>query len=226
MSEVTFRSDVTVNLRQHVGSEAFIIEAARQSTEGRHAKDVEVPRLLKFLAREEHTVPFMHNLLTYHLEVPIFVSRQIVKYRHSAISEESGRYRELEGVFYVPADERPVTQVGKTGDYQFEHDAGLSLEVQYTVKSNSTDCWENYEYLLQCGVAKEVARMVLPVNLYSSMIVSMNLVGWLHFIHQRATDAASHGQYEIALVADKVAEDIARLYPNVWEQFVENGYSL
>lgn len=226
MSEITFRSDAGVTLLQHTGGEDMVILAARQSTNGRHAKQVDVPRLLKFLAEDGHKVPFEHNILTFHFEVPIFTSRQILKYRHSSISEESGRYRELEGVFYVPDENRKVVQVGKTGEYRFEQDFTKNLMFRELLKSNSRDCWSTYQNSLRMGVAKELARMSLPLNLYSSMVMSMNLVGWLHFISQRATLAPSHGQAEIADVADQVAEHIEELYPNAWKQFVENGYRL
>lgn len=226
MSEITFRSDAGVTLLQHIGGEDMVILAARQSTNGRHAKQVDVPRLLKFLAEDGHKVPFEHNILTFHFEVPIFTSRQILKYRHSSISEESGRYRELEGVFYVPDENRKVVQVGKTGEYRFEHDPKMTEQVQVDIEYASERAWESYTEMIDFGIAKEVARMVLPLNLYSSMVVSMNLVGWLHFISQRATLAPSHGQAEIADVADQVAEHIEELYPNAWKQFVENGYRL
>lgn len=226
MSEITFRSDAGVTLLQHTGGEDMVILAARQSTNGRHAKQVDVPRLLKFLAEDGHKVPFEHNILTFHFEVPIFTSRQILKYRHSSISEESGRYRELEGVFYVPDENRKVVQVGKTGEYRFEHDPKMTEQVQVDIEYASERAWESYTEMIDYGIAKEVARMVLPLNLYSSMVVSMNLVGWLHFISQRATLAPSHGQAEIADVADQVAEHIEELYPNAWNQFVDNGYRL
>jgi len=226
MSDITFRSDAGVTLLQHTGGEDMVILAARQSTNGRHAKQVDVPRLLKFLAEDGHKVPFEHNILTFHFEVPIFTSRQILKYRHSSISEESGRYRELEGVFYVPDENRKVVQVGKTGEYRFEQDEEKSRTAIALIQQASARSWAAYETSLRYGIAKEVARMVLPLNLYSSMVMSMNLVGWLHFISQRATLAPSHGQAEIADVADQVAEHIEELYPNAWKQFVENGYRL
>lgn len=226
MSEITFRSDAGVTLLQHTGGEDMVILAARQSTNGRHAKQVDVPRLLKFLAEDGHKVPFEHNILTFHFEVPIFTSRQILKYRHSSISEESGRYRELEGVFYVPDENRKVVQVGKTGEYRFEKNKFKNWATKKVIGIASRFSWTSYNVLLRLGIAKEVSRMVLPLNLYSSMVVSMNLVGWLHFISQRATLVPSHGQAEIADVADQVAEHIEELYPNAWKQFVENGYRL
>lgn len=204
----------------------MIVQAARQSTQGKNAKAVDNGRFISFLAEEGHRVPLEHNLLTFHLEVPIFVSRQIVKHRHSSISEESGRYRELDGVFYVPGPTRKTEQYGKTGDYQFNFDHNHLEYVQDEIREISKACWQKYGELIDSEVAKEIARMVLPVNLYSSMVVSMNLVGWLHFVSQRATAAPSHGQFEIALVADHVAGVIENLYPDVWSTFVNNGYSL
>lgn len=226
MTEIQFRSDVSVELLQHVGGQDMIVQAARQSTQGKNAKAVDNGRFINFLAEEGHRAPMEHNLLTFHLEVPIFVSRQIVKYRHSSISEESGRYREMEGVFYVPSQQRPVVQTGKTGDYEFAQDKAMNGALGRALQVSSATAWGYYTGLLEVGIAKEVARMCLPVNLYSSMVVSMNLVGWLHFVGQRATAAPSHGQFEIALVADKVAEHIEELYPDVWATFVSNGYKL
>lgn len=226
MSEIEFRSDVTVQLLQHSGGEELIVQAARQSTQGKNAKAVDNGRFISFLAEEGHRVPLEHNILTFHLEVPIFVSRQIVKYRHSSISEESGRYRELEGVFYVVAVDRPIRQVGRTGAYEFVQDTELACEKARLQERRARRWFDEYLDDLAAGVAKEVARMEAPVNLYSSMVVSMNLIGWLHFVSQRATLAPSHGQFEIALVADQIAEVIENLYPNVWKTFVENGYKL
>lgn len=226
MSEITFRSDAKVTLLQHTGGEDMVVLAARQSTNGKHAKQVDVPRLLKFLAEDGHKVPFEHNILTFHLEVPIFTSRQLIKYRHSSISEESGRYRELEGVFYVPDANRKVVQVDKTGEYKFEQDFSKSIVFRKLLEHNSKETWATYQNALRMGIAKEVARMGLPVNLYSSLVMSMNLVGWLHLISQRATLAPSHGQAEIADVADQIAEHIEELYPSAWKQFVANGYKL
>lgn len=224
---VEFRSDMKVELAQHMGSEAFIVHAAKTSTLGAESpRHDETKGFLGWLTRERHKLPFEHAVLTFRFEVPIFVSRQIVKYRHTSISEESGRYREMESVFYVPDDNRPVVQVGKTGDYRFEHDYQSVLTARNTMIINSRESWTKYQGLLDFGIAKEVARMVLPVNLYSTMVVTGNLIHWLHFISQRATASASHGQYEIAEVADKVALEIEKLYPTVWAKFVENGYVL
>lgn len=240
MSETTeaiFRSDVTVQLADSMGGEGSIVRRAKVSTEG--SDSIQIPseileggnaRLLRWLYLEGHGTPFEGVEFELYFEVPIFVSRQIVKHRLSSINEESGRYRELQGVFYVVPEGRPVVQVGKTGAYTFESGSGEQLAaVQWVQKSMSQSAWENYQKLLELGIAKEVARMHLPVNLYSSMYFKANLRSILNFLSLRkdwGPDAvhASKAQYEIALVSDPIADIIKEKLPNVWDAFVESGY--
>lgn len=226
-TEITFRSDMTVRPVQHMGDEKLIVEAAQLSTLGKgiRIKEVTDPaRFVRWLMREKHGSPFEHVVFTFYLEVPIFVSRQVVKYRISSINEESGRYKELEPVFYVVPPERPIVQVGKTGDYKFVHDEGKNRNKAARQKRRAERWYTEYQMDLEDGFAKEVSRMETPVNLYSSMMVTMNLRSWLHFCAQRATDAPSHGQWEIAQVADQVGEYLKSVVPNVWDEFVARGY--
>ena len=397
-----YRSDMTVKLVQHLGDETMIMNAAKVSTLAGHAFDEEAEqkdpaRFVRWLLREGHGSPFEHNLLTFYFEVPVFISRQIVKYRHSclagdtkiyfessngnvywktiadhwedwhngiktesklgtpfrrhlpsvrnatvrsinektlrkelssvndvvksgekevfevhstsgqsvtasadhlfytpkgwrrlkemqvgdevyfqgrgfpgvtpetravraeaitsiesrgvqmtydlcldaphhnffangyvvhnSINEVSGRYSVLDTTFYVPDSQRPLVQYGKPGDYTFE-DGGADLRFESVgeLKNAAIEASARYKYLLDSGVAREVARMCLPVNIYSQMVVSANLRSWLHFVAQRANEAPSHGQYEIAMVADQVGLYIQELFPNVWQEFVEGGY--
>lgn len=226
-SDITFRSDFTVHPVQNMGDEVLITEAAQLSTLGKGVKIKKVTdpaRFVRWLMREGHGSPFEHVVFTFYLEVPIFVSRQIVKYRLSSINEESGRYKELEPVFYTVPPERPVTQVGRTGEYKFEHSPELNRSKAERQKRRAERWYAEYQSDLEDGIAKEVSRMETPVNLYSSMMVTMNLRNWLHFVAQRATDAPSHGQWEIAQVADQIGAQIATVVPNVWEEFVAGGY--
>lgn len=225
-----FRSNMTVTLVDHMGDEKRIMDAAKISTLAGASFDEEAEqkdpaRFVRWLMREGHGSPFEHPVLTFYLEVPIFVSRQIVKYRHTSINEVSGRYSELDGTLYVHDDYRPLVQTGKTGDYQFEQ--GNSFQ-RYAARGGVMDaseqCWDQYQLMLDDGIAKEVARMVLPVNTYSQMVVTANLRTWLHFVAQRASEAPSHGQYEIAMVADQVGLVLQEHFPNVWQEFVEGGY--
>ena len=108
-----FRSDMKVDLIDFMGGDDRVVQAARVSTKGSASREdtAGTGGLIRYLMREGHHVPFEHSVFTFYIEAPIFVTRQILKHRISSISETSGRYRELEGQFYVPADERPLVQV-------------------------------------------------------------------------------------------------------------------
>lgn len=225
-----FRSNMTVTLVEHMGDEKRIMDAAKISTLAGASFDEEAEkkdpaRFVCWLIREGHGSPFEHPVLTFYLEVPIFVSRQIVKYRHTSINEVSGRYSILDGTFYVPDEYRPLLQIPPTSAYQFEQgSADQRFAVNAALKDSSEATWAEYQFMLEAGVAKEVARMVLPVNTYSQMVVTANLRTWLHFVAQRASEAPSHGQYEIAMVADQIGLVLQEHFPNVWQEFVKGGY--
>lgn len=233
-----FRSDVTAVLVDSMGGEHSIVRRARVSTVGKDS--IEIPEeilegpdlgLLKWLYRNQHGTPFEGVEFEWYFEIPIFISRQIVKHRLSSINEESGRYRELRGVFYVvPEEGRPVVQVGKTGNYQFEQGRPDQIGALRGVQMNMAEAaWENYQKLVHYGIAKEMARTILPVGLYSSMYFKANLRSMLNFCSLRkdwGPDAVhpSKAQAEIALLTDQIAEVIKEKVPNVWDLFVESGY--
>ena len=231
MTEVQFRSDVTVELVDSMGTEENIVRAARVSTKGSESMEsTKNTGLIKYLYREAHGVPFESCTLQFYFEIPVFVSRQIVKHRLSSINEESGRYKEMAPVFYVPDSTRMLQQVGKTGDYKFEKGDPSQFEaLKWVLENTAKNSWQNYETLLESGLAKETARMHLPFNIYSSMYFTANLRSVLNFLSLRkdwGDDAvhASKAQHEIALVADKMAEIVKDKYPTVWECFVKSGY--
>lgn len=219
MSEPIFRSDMGVQLIDSMGDEQSIVRAARVSTLGTESEASEATGLVKFLMREGHGTPFESPVLTFRFEVPVFVSRQIVKHRLSSINEESGRYKELEGVFYVPAEDRKVKQVGKTGAYEFIDDPERSFLARAQIRYATENAWVRYDGMLRRGIAKEVARMVLPVNIYSTMYVTMNLRSWLNFIKLRTEYWGSHAQHEVALVGEEVMDVLEQKFPNVMQQF-------
>ena len=186
MTEIRFRSDVSVDLIDSMGNEELICMVARASTLGAHSTPKSNTGLIHRLMDEGHMTPFGTGAgLIFRFEVPIFVSRQIVKHRISSINEESGRYRNLEPVFYVPGEGRKVVQKGKTMDYNFiEDEDSLSLAQDYIIEA-SESAWAYYESLREEDIAKEMARAVLPVNLYSTMFMEGNLQTWLNFIRLR-----------------------------------------
>ena len=128
-NRVKFRDDVTVELVQSMGNDRSVIQAARVSTKGAEVIDgtdgVEVAidkrdrGLINFLMRDRHGTPFEHNAFTFYIEAPIFVFREFMRHRIASYNEESGRYKELEPVFYIPAENRKLIQAGKPGAYQF-----------------------------------------------------------------------------------------------------------
>lgn len=222
------RSDVVVELDDMMGDQDKIVRAAKISTKGQavqYMEDTDSGRFIRWLIREGHGSPFEHVVFSFYLEVPIFVSRQIVKYRHSSINEHSGRYSEFDVEAWVPEPERPLQQVGKTGEYKFVHldaestDRGIQAAQEVYQKAE-----EVYQELLDLGWAKEAARTVLPTGAYTRMYATMNLRSWLHFCAQRATAAPSHGQYEIAQVADKILDVLEEHVPDVVQQFKDGGY--
>jgi len=162
------------------------------------------------LSENGHTSPFEHMGATFYLHVPIFVMREWMRHRTQSYNEESGRWRVLEGRFNIPNDGRPVSQVGRTGEYRFvENTIGLRTAQQGIMRGNRA-AWEEYEWMLSEGVAKEVARMVLPVNIYTRVIVSANYLNWIKFLKLRATD---HPMYEIRQCAFQVRDHLRREFP-------------
>jgi thymidylate synthase (FAD) len=235
MSEdIQFRDDVSVELVKSSASDADVIWAARVSTAGdKSLEDVgadpaKSEGLINYLARERHGSPFEHTSMTFFISAPIFVFREFMRHRIASYNEESGRYRELRPVFYVPSKDRKLVQVGKPGAYSFVE--GTAEQHQMTVdaiKETCTLAYKNYQKLLTAGVAREVARAVLPVTLYSSMYVTMNARALMNFLSLRTAREGSHfpsyPQREIEMVAEKMEAEFAKLMPITYGAFQKSG---
>lgn len=227
MTEVSFTSEMGVQLIDWMGGDSRVVQAARTSTKGANDPEPGEGRgLVNFLHKEHHEVPFEHSVFTFRLHVPIFVSRQLVKHRITSISEESGRYKELDPVFYVPPPERPVVQIGKTGAYNFIQDQYAHDQAEFWIADAARESWDTYELLLDRGIAKEVARMVLPVNTYGTMYMTINARSMFNFLSLR-TD--HHAQKEIRDLAGQVADVFAEKMPwtyAAWAAAQENRIDL
>ena len=235
--EIQFRSDVTVELVRHSASDADVLFAARVSTQGEAtlesassgaAAGERDQGLINYLMRDRHGSPFEHNSLTFYVQAPIFVFREFMRHRIASYNEESGRYRELRPVFYVPGPERKLVQVGKPGAYDFEDGTPEQTKmVQDEIKAVCTGAYESYQRMLAEGVAREVARAVLPVTLYSSMYVTMNARSLMNFLSLRTkregTRFPSFPQREIEMVAEKMEDLWVPLMPMTAATFSENG---
>lgn len=217
-----FRSDIVVQLIDWMGGDHRAVQAARVSTKGANSLGEQVggEGLINYLMRDTHTVPFEHTVFTFYIEAPIFVTRQLLKHRMSSISEESGRYKELGPVFYIEPRERKIVQVGKTGDYQFV-DGGDEL-YEFSVaedKQAAVEDWERYQRKLDAGISKESARKNLPVNLYSSMYITVNAHSLMNILKLRTSDTGSHPQYEVEQVGKQIEAIWAELSPVTYKAF-------
>ena len=176
--------------------------------------------LIRFLLRERHGSPFEHGYFRFLVKAPIFVVREHHRHRagHS-YNEWSGRYSKLEAEFYVPEYVR--TQVGKPGAYSFEPvDAATREATRREIETNAQRCFEAYERLLEQGIAKEVARAVLPLSTYTKYYWSCNPRSLMHFCSLRNSDQA---QYEIQQYAVAAESFLEKLMPVTHAAFVENG---
>lgn len=232
--EIIFRDDMTVELVKSSASDADVIWAARVSTAGEttlekvgESSDRDAG-LINYLARERHGSPFEHTSMTFFVSAPIFVFREFMRHRIASYNEESGRYRELRPVFYIPNKDRKLLQVGKTGAYTFVD--GTPEQFDITVNAIKETCilaYENYQKILASGVAREVARVVLPVTLYSSMYVTMNARALMNFLSLRTSSEGSHfpsyPQREIEMVAEKMEKHFAELMPMTHAAFQKSG---
>jgi thymidylate synthase (FAD) len=235
--EPEFRSEMTVELVRSAARDADVLFAARVSTLGEQTlesagTEEELAKrdrgLINYLMRDRHGSPFEHNSMTFYVQAPIFVFREFMRHRIASYNEESGRYRELQPVFYVPDASRNLVQTGKPGAYDFlpgtpeQHAA-----VQEAVRAQSVAAYGAYRGMLDAGVAREVARIVLPLNLYSSMYVTMNARSLMNFLslrtkHPEAT-VPSFPQREIELVAEAMETRWATLMPATHAAFTANG---
>jgi thymidylate synthase (FAD) len=232
--DVSFRSDVTVELVKHAASDADVIWAARVSTKGEQSledlsKDPERSAgLINFLMRDRHGTPFEHSSMTFYVQAPIFVFREFMRHRTFSYNEESGRYRRLRPVFYVPGPDRKLVQQGKPGAYEFAD--GTTEQHKIATEAIEASCkkaYANYLAMLEAGIAREVARTVLPVGTYSSMYATCNARALMNFLslRTRRPDSAfpSFPQREIEMVAEQMEAQWAALMPLTHAAFDSNG---
>lgn len=231
---ISFRSDVTVELVKHSAGDADVLWAARVSTKGdQSATDVNADStasagLINYLMRDRHGSPFEHSVFTFFVQAPIFMWREHFRHRMASYNEESGRYKVLDPIFYVPDADRKLIQIGKAGAYEFVDGTQEQFDiVTQETKKTCEVAYASYEAMLEAGVAREVARIVLPVTIYSSAYVTMNARALMNFISLRRKAEGSHfpsfPQREIEMVAEKYEEEFKRLMPLTHASFVANG---
>ena len=208
-----------VRLIDRMGSDINIVRAARVSYDAawRAGDDTGSDRrLIHSMMERGHTSPFESVTASFEVFAPIFVFRQWHRHRTMSYNELSARYRELPEVFYVPKSQDVTSQDTKEKQVRTDiqiQDADSAVDI---IKKHSEEAFRRYRQLLALGVARELARSVLPVNTYSHMFVTANLLNWFRFLQQR-TD--SHAQYEIRVYADAILTMLADVFPISVEAF-------
>ena len=211
-----------VRLDESMASDLSVVNSARVSFAVRKEEmDERDKGLIKFLMRERHGTPFEHNSFRFHIRCPIFVVREWMRHRVSSFNEESGRYHQLEQEFYVPTPNAVRSQVGKPGAYSFEPvDDEVAHETIDTFKRIYKELYQEYEGMLERGVAKELARSILPVGIYTQFYWTLNARALMNFLSLRNAEAA---QFEIRTFAKAVERFFAQEMPLTWECFQEFG---
>lgn len=235
-------SEITVREVQRMGGDHMVVAAARVSTSGEEALKYADPTfmqgegygLIKYLMKHRHGTPFEHSAITFFVHAPIFVWREWHRHRIASYNEESGRYKQLEPVFYLPPSSRPMFKIDdwKPGRPKF-----LSIETDDHCDKYAKLCnnlrdsylvgYANYEENLRMGFDPGLARDCLPVGIYSSCWVTINpraLMGFLSLrTHEPDALFVSYPLYEMEVAARKVETIFAQYWPLTYKAFNECG---
>ena len=210
-----------VRLVDYLGGDDRIVQAARVSY-GDGTKSVREGRaLIDYLLRHQHTSPFEQVIFTFHLKMPIFVARQWIRHRTARLNEISGRYSVMRDEFYLPREHevRYQSRSNKQGSDEREVPAELRLRVLELLGSSQARAYQEYEELLADDVARELARINLPLSLYTEMYWQIDLNNLFHFLRLRLD---WHAQYEIRAYGDAVAAAVRAVYPGAYAAFEEH----
>ncbi len=211
-----------VRLDGVMADDLSVANAARVSFARRKTElDESDEGLIRFLMRDRHGTPFEHNAFRYHVRCPIFVAREWFRHRVGSFNEFSLRYARATDDFYVPAVEDVRSQVGKPGAYTFEPvDAELAERTREELQAVYDHAYETYERLVESGVAREVARSVLPVGAYTQFYWTVNARALMNFVSLRNSEFA---QLEIRRYAEVVEALFAERMPVTHAAFVAGG---
>ncbi len=212
-----------VRVIDYMGDDAAICQAARVSY-GRGTKSVTNDEgLIRYLMRHWHSTPFEMCEVKLHVKLPVFVARQWIRHRTANVNEYSGRYSILDREFYIPAPEHLAAQSVVNNQGRGEVlGADESARVLEILKSDAARCYDNYEGMIsqegQQGLARELARMNLPANIYTQWYWKVDLHNLFHFLRLRAD---AHAQYEIRVYAEAICAVVADWVPLAYAAFAD-----
>jgi thymidylate synthase (FAD) len=204
-----------VRLIDWMGTDERIVEAARISYKSPSKGADQDKKLLNYLYKNKHTSPFEMCKVTLNIKMPIFVMRQYVRHRMQNLNEVSARYTELPDEFYIPSKWRKQDiknkqgSIGEFSDSENEYAAGV-------LKLQCETAYKQYKQYIENGVAREMARMVLPINIYTEIYCCWDLKNLLHFLQLRED---SHAQFEIQEYAKAIKQIVSKLFPITIEAF-------
>lgn len=203
-----------VRLEDKMGGDLSVVRAARVSYKSEPKAPEDDLKLIRYLLKNNHGSPFEHAVFQFHVKLPIFVARQWIRHRMSSYNETSFRYREAPEEFYIPKEWRKQDTKNKQGSVPtpdlMHEDLSKALLV-----ANESDMFL-YRQMLNCGVAREMARMVLPTNLYTEWYWTVNARALMHFISLRSEN---HAQWETRQFSHALAKFMQRTMPMTWEAF-------
>lgn len=211
-----------VRLDDCMADDLSVVNSARVSFHNHHDEMEEGDdKLISFLMRNRHGTPFEHNSFRFHVRAPLFVFREWQRHRISSYNEWSARYSELDGTFYIPDRENVRTQVGRPGHYTFEPvEPSLAEWFCEHLEKESRKAFANYKNAIAQGVAKELARCFLPVNIFSEMYWTVNARSMMNFLSLRNSKDA---QLEIRLYALAIERFFQTVMPVTYDAFLNNG---
>ena len=222
MTEIEFTSENKVELVQYMGGDDMVALAAwvsfNRDNEERLKDTNRVEGLINFLWENSHTSPFEHSVFTFAIETPIFVAREYMRHRAASYNEMSGRYTVMPHKFYLPdVTVRPLQQEGKAGNYYFVPGTYFQERlVDGEFRRVLTEVANSYEKMLNAGIAKEVARDILPLGTYTRFYVTMNARNLMHFLNLRTSNEAL---YEIREIAAGVEAIFAERMPLTYSAY-------
>lgn len=206
-----------VRLVDFMGGDDAVVQSARVSY-GQGLKTPEQDeRLIQYLMKNHHTTPFEHSIFKFHVKLPIFVARQFIRHRvGQSFNEISARYTEMKEEFYLPKEWRLQDVKNKQSSHGVVNPLNF-LNVNEEVKTHCEQSMRLYKHLIGLGIAREMARMVLPVNLYTEWYWTVNAQALMHFIRLRSD---SHAQWEAQEYSYAFAEFFQQKMPWTCKAFL------
>lgn len=211
-----------VRLDGYMADDLSVVNSARVSFGKKNDRLSEKDKgLIGFLMRERHGTPFEHNSFRFHVQCPIFVAREWFRHRIGSFNEFSARYSEVPNEFFVPEPSEVRTQVGKPGSYSFEKVSdAVAIETCNIINSINERAYEAYTHILSRGVAKELARTVLPVGMFTQFYWTVNARSLMNFLSLRTHETA---QEDIRWYALEVEKRFADVMPVTYQAWLDNS---